>query len=163
MASKDLWLILSDSHDNIPKVKKIMDIAIERGISRIIHLGDMVSPFLAPYLLVENIEFTGIFGNNDGEKLFLMQKFKNKIHNGPYEKQIGDYRLFLMHEPYALLPAIKSQLYDFVFYGHTHQIDIRTEGKTLIINPGESCGYLTGKSTAVLLNPSTKEYEIVEF
>ncbi|MEN3041832.1 MAG: metallophosphoesterase [Fervidobacterium sp.] len=162
MNSKSPWLILSDSHDNIPKIKKIIDIAVGKNISRIIHLGDIVSPFIAPYLLVEGIEFTGIFGNNDGERVFLIQKFQNKLHNGPYEKQVDNFRLFLMHEPYALLPAVKSQLYDFVFYGHTHQMDIRTEGRTLVINPGESCGYLTGKATAILLEPSTKEYEIIE-
>lgn len=157
-----MWLILSDSHDNILKLKKIVEIVKERRITHIFHLGDIVSPFTAPYLLIDNVEFLGIFGNNDGEKLLLVQKFQNKLHVGPYEKQIGDYRLFLMHEPYALRPAIKSQLYDFVFYGHTHQLDVRTEGKTLVVNPGEACGYLTDKATVIILNPWNKEYEIVE-
>jgi len=48
-----------------------------------------------------------------------------------------------------------------VLYGHTHKLDIHQDGKTLIINPGESCGYLTGHSTAVILDPNTKEYEII--
>ncbi|WP_448376958.1 metallophosphoesterase [Fervidobacterium sp.] len=162
MESKSLWMIISDSHDNIPNVKKFMNIAIEKGVTHIFHLGDIVSPFLAPYFLIDGVNFFGIFGNNDGEKFFLMEKFQKKLHNQPYEKEEAGYRIFLMHEPYALIPAIKSQLYDFIFYGHTHQIDIRMEGKTLVINPGESCGYLTGKATAVILEPATKKYEVIE-
>ncbi|MEJ5258396.1 MAG: metallophosphoesterase [Fervidobacterium sp.] len=159
---EEVWMIISDSHDNIPNVKKFIEIAKQKGVTHIFHLGDIVSPFVAPCFLIDEIEFFGIFGNNDGEKLFLMQKFQNKLHNQPYEKELHGFRIFLMHEPYALVPAIKSQLYDFVFYGHTHQLDIRTEGKTLVINPGESCGYLTGRSTAVILRPEQKEYEILE-
>ncbi|MFN6991328.1 MAG: metallophosphoesterase [Fervidobacterium sp.] len=157
-----MWLVISDSHDNIPKIKNLVEIALSRKVTHMFHLGDIVSPFIAPYLLIGDIEFIGIYGNNDGEKLFLAQKFQNKLHVGPYEREIDKYRIFLMHEPFALIPAIKSQIYDFIFYGHTHQIDIRTEGKSMIINPGESCGYLTGKASAVLLNPHTKEYEIIE-
>jgi len=162
LKENNLWMIISDSHDNIPNVVKFIEIAKERGVTHLFHLGDIVSPFLARYFLIDGIKFFGIFGNNDGEKLFLMEKFQKKLHNQPYEKEESGYRIFLMHEPYALTPAIKSQLYDFVFYGHTHKIDIRTEGRTLVINPGESCGYLTGKATAVILNPDDKMYEVIE-
>ncbi len=155
-------MIISDSHDCIPNVKKLIEKASEKGVTRIFHLGDIVSPFMAPYFIENGIDFFGIFGNNDGEKLFLAQKFHNKIHNGPFELTIDGIKLFLMHEPYALLPAVRSQLYNFVLYGHTHKLDIRQDGKTLIINPGESCGYLTGRATAVILDPNTKEYEIIE-
>jgi len=157
-----LWMIISDSHDNIPKIREFMEVAKQREITHVFHLGDIVSPFVAPYFLLNGVKFIGVFGNNDGEKLFLMQKFQNKLHNQPYEIEESGFKIFLMHEPYALVPAIKSQLYDFVFYGHTHQIDIRKEGRTLVINPGESCGYLTGKATAVILNPETCDYEIIE-
>jgi hypothetical protein len=51
--------------------------------------------------------------------------------------------------------------YDYVFYGHLHKIDIRQD-KKMIINPGEICGYLTGKSTFVLLNEKTNENRIIE-
>ncbi len=34
--------------------------------------------------------------------------------------------------------------------------------KTLVINPGETCGYLTGKSTVVLLNPIDLKFNLIE-
>ncbi|MFX0100877.1 MAG: metallophosphoesterase family protein, partial [Candidatus Hodarchaeota archaeon] len=45
-----------------------------------------------------------------------------------------------------------SGKYDLVFYGHFHKIrDEIISEKTRVLNPGEACGYLTGKSTAMLL------------
>ncbi|NLX34368.1 MAG: metallophosphoesterase, partial [Thermotogaceae bacterium] len=28
-----MWMIMSDSHDNVPKVSRAIDLAIERGVS----------------------------------------------------------------------------------------------------------------------------------
>jgi len=49
-----------------------------------------------------------------------------------------------------------------VIYGHTHQTDLSKIGKTLLINPGECGGWLTGKSTIALLDIKTWEAKIVE-
>ena len=46
----------------------------------------------------------------------------------------------------------------------THTIKgIERKGKTLAINPGELCGYLTGKSTIAILDTVKNQAEIVEF
>jgi len=67
-----------------------------------------------------------------------------------------------MHEPILIETIANSQEYDLVLYGHTHRIDVRKVGKTLVINPGELCGYLTGRSTVYLFDPETREGELVE-
>ena len=157
-----MWLIISDTHDNMEKVKTISQIIEEKNIKRIFHCGDIIAPFVLPYLIKPNIEFYGVYGNNDGEKLFLNERSQGKIKVGPVEMEIENYKILIMHEPFLLEAAIKSQIYDFIFYGHTHQIDTRVVGNTLVINPGEACGYLTNKSTVVLLNPENKKYEILE-
>ena len=45
-----------------------------------------------------------------------------------------------------------SGKYDLVIYGHTHKQDIRKVGDTLVINPGETTDWITGKSNVVVLN-----------
>jgi putative phosphoesterase len=57
---------------------------------------------------------------------------------------------------------INQEIFDVVVHGHTHAPEIRRKGSTLIINPGEICGYLTGKSTLALLDTSKREARIVE-
>jgi len=43
-----------------------------------------------------------------------------------------------------------------------HMTGVRKKGKVLIVNPGEVCGYLSGKSTMALLDTAKREAKIVE-
>ena len=56
----------------------------------------------------------------------------------------------------------KSGVYDIIVYGHTHRSEISRRGDTLVINPGEGCGWITGIATAALLDTETMEAELVE-
>jgi predicted phosphodiesterase len=48
---------------------------------------------------------------------------------------------------------------DVIIYGHTHEIDVKN-GRTLIINPGEGGGWLSGRATAAVLDLATMQVEI---
>ena len=156
------WLVISDTHDNIPMLKKLPEIIERYDVSRIFHAGDFIAPFVMHYLMFEGVEFIGVFGNNDGEKLFMRDKSEGRVKVGPIEIHTEYGKVFLMHEPYSLDAAIKSGLYDFVFYGHTHKVDIRKEGNVLVVNPGEYCGYLTGVATVAVVDPLKREVELIE-
>ncbi len=155
-------MIISDSHDNLDKVRNAVKIAHQYQVSAVFHLGDFVSPFVIPILLSDEYEFFGVFGNNDGDRLFVQEKAKGRILRSPNWITFQDKKIYLMHEPRALYPALESQKYDFVFFGHTHRLAIKGYGKSLAINPGESCGYLTGKATCVLLDPETRKSRVIE-
>jgi putative phosphoesterase len=92
----------------------------------------------------------------------MRQKAGDAIQVGPREIDTSYGTVMLMHEPFALRAAEVSGLYRFVFYGHTHKVDIRRAGDVLVVNPGEACGYLTGKATVALVNPETLEVDLVE-
>ncbi|MGM0639996.1 MAG: metallophosphoesterase [Thermotogota bacterium] len=157
-----MWMIISDTHDNIEKLKKIKRIVKENNVDTIFHCGDYVAPFSLPYLLIDGVKFIGIFGNNDGEILGLSKKSGNIITPGPKNIEHQGKKIFMMHEPYSLEAAEKSNFYDFVFFGHTHEVVTKKTKNTLIINPGEASGCLTGNSTLCILNPENKEYKIIE-
>ena len=154
-----MWMIISDSHDNMPKISRAVDIAIERKIDTLIHCGDLCSPFAAKELLRHRGQIYVILGNNDGEKIGLKSLLGPSLKKGPVSIEIDGKKVVVMHEPFGLNDTIVA---DFLFYGHTHKLEIRIDTKPVIINPGESCGYLTGRATAVLLDPDTLECEIVE-
>ncbi|MEM2260802.1 MAG: metallophosphoesterase family protein, partial [Candidatus Methanomethylicaceae archaeon] len=61
----------------------------------------------------------------------------------------------------AIDNIIKINLFDLLIRGHTHKKEVRKEGKTLIINPGEVCGYLSGESTIAIFNTISKEAKII--
>jgi len=52
----------------------------------------------------------------------------------------------------------KSGKYDVVVRGHTHQMEV-SDGKTIVINPGEVCGYLSGEKTVMLLDTDDLSWE----
>ncbi len=157
-----MWLLMSDSHDNIDKIDRAVKVAIKNNVSAVFHMGDFNSPFIFPHVLKGDYEFFSVFGNNDGDLLCLQEKAANKIMRSPAEVNFEGKRIFMMHQPFALDAAKSSQIYDYVFWGHTHEVVIEWVDKTLAINPGELCGYLTGKSTCVLLDAESGEFEVVK-
>jgi predicted phosphodiesterase len=49
-----------------------------------------------------------------------------------------------------------------VIHGATHEYQVRTLGDTLLINPGETCGWLTGNCTGVILDLETQAVERID-
>jgi putative phosphoesterase len=77
---------------------------------------------------------------------------------------VEGYRIALLHghEVELLNVIIESGYFDAVIHGHSHYKGVEKKGKTLAVNPGEVCGYLTGKSTVALLDSLKGEARIVE-
>jgi putative phosphoesterase len=61
-----------------------------------------------------------------------------------------------------LLNALASHGgFDAVVHGHSHAEVSMNMGRTLVVNPGEACGYLTGKPTMALLDTAKREARII--
>jgi putative phosphoesterase len=154
--------IISDTHDDMAQIKKMVDFLNSRGVSHVIHAGDLVSPFTFEVLGALKCPFTGIFGNNDGDKVLLKEKSKDTLNNQPHILTIESKKIAVVHEPTSVEALAASGHFDVVIYGHTHTPDVRKSGDTLVINPGKVATLHKGKSTLVLLDTSTMEAEVVE-
>jgi putative phosphoesterase len=152
--------IISDSHDNIPAIRKAVNIFNERNVDIVLHAGDYVSSFTAQEFGKLKMKLVGVFGNNDGDKLHLLERFKNigTIHQEPFELELDNKKISLMHQIDKL---DKDKKFDIVIYGHSHKLEI-IKGLPLIINPGECGGWITGRNTAVILNTKTVVPEIID-
>jgi len=164
--------VLSDTHDNLLNVDKAVKIFNERGVEVVLHCGDFISPFVIRRLWKLKSKLIGVFGNNDGDKALLMRLAKERgfeLHNQPHSFEIEGRKILMLHgwggkeETIALISAISKQgNYDIVVYGHTHEPFEEKMGGTLVLNPGETYGYLTGKASVALLDVSKLEVEFVE-
>ena len=157
-----MWLIVSDTHDNLMKVDRIVELVLELKPSLMIHCGDVVAPFVIPRLDRTEIPYMGVFGNNDGDRFLLSQRSSGKFTFAPRKETIEGKSVLIMHEPFMLEEAKRSGMYDFIFFGHTHEVSVERYGDTLVVNPGEACGYLNGRATAALVDPETKSCRILE-
>ncbi|MCX7703381.1 MAG: metallophosphoesterase [Planctomycetota bacterium] len=151
-----LIVVMADSHDNLPFIKKAVFVARQRGAETIIHCGDIVAPFAAKILVDSGIPLIAVFGNNDGEKKGLGKLIKT-IVEPPLSVQISEKRFLICHE---LIAGFTDDA-DFVLYGHTHKLEERRQGRTLILNPGECGGWLTGTPTVALLETDESRVEII--
>lgn len=154
--------IISDTHDDMASIKKAVDILNKRDVSRVIHAGDIISPFTFEIFRNFKGDFTGIFGNNDGDRLLLKEKSGNNIHNQPLMLNIDRKRIIVVHEPYIVNELAESGHFDIVIYGHTHKPDVRKVKDTLVINPGKVALLHKGRSTLAILDTKLMDVDLVE-
>lgn len=154
--------VMSDSHDNMPQIQKAVDLFNARNVEHVIHAGDFGAPFTFRVLKHLKGGFTGIYGNNDGEKLLLQKLSAGRVFKQPHILELAGRKIVVVHEHHIVDALAASGHYDLVVYGHTHEPDVRTAGKTLVVNPGETGGWLYGKSTVALVDLAALTAEIID-
>jgi uncharacterized protein len=160
--------ILADSHDCLPRIKDAIDRLNSEPIGLVLHAGDYSAPFVTDQYRALKAHMIGVFVNNDAEKEKLRDRFAKAGHEikGRFaEVQAGKMRIALTHgdEEELLRSLTKYGGYDVLVYGHTHEAKVVEGGQTLVINPGEICGYLTGKSTFAILNTADRKVRLCSF
>ncbi|MGD6807990.1 MAG: metallophosphoesterase [Candidatus Bathyarchaeia archaeon] len=160
--------IISDSHDNLPLIDTAVKTLNQQQVELVLHAGDFVAPFTIPRFAKLNCRFIGVFGNNDGDHELLKKRFSETKNCAVHERftqiVVEDYRIALLHghENELLDAVIDSGYFDAVVYGHSHTHSIKRKGKTLEVNPGELCGYLTGTHTIAILDTAKNEAKLIE-
>ena len=124
--------VISDSHDHKDNILNVISIINERNVEVLIHCGDYVAPFVRRWFneLNDSIKknFYGVFGNNDGERLFLKKNLgqicKFPENGNEWILELGGKRIFVSHMPrQETLDALaNSGSFDIVLSGHTHYL-----------------------------------------
>ncbi len=156
--------VLADSHDHLDHLRRAVEACRDRGVTALVHAGDFVAPFSIPLLGEAGVPVFGVFGNNDGERVGLTSRFAEiggQVWERPLEVEIQGRRLLILHEPFGLDGLVAAGTWSAIVYGHTHQVDYRP-GPTVVLNPGEVCGWVTGRPTAAVLDLETGEAEILD-
>lgn len=148
--------LISDTHDNVPMIKRAVKRLKEERVKLVLHAGDYISLFTAKPYTELGVPMIGVFGNNCAETEEL-----KKVYSGVgadlrgYFAEIdeGGLKIALTHG------HIKSEMdramsgeYDVVVRGHSHRSSISEENGILVINPGEVCGYVSGSNTVAFLD-----------
>jgi putative phosphoesterase len=160
--------IMADTHDNLPLVEKAVQELNEENVGLVLHAGDYVAGFVILKFKELHAKLIGVFGNNDGDHELLKKRFSenpNLDMRGNFaDVTVDGVRIALLHgsDRELLKALIESQSFDVVVHGHSHLAEAYKKGKTLVINPGEVCGYLTGKPTISLFDTAKREARQVE-
>lgn len=88
----------------------------------------------------------------------LISLSQAKLLKDPYSFKLDGKNIIITHHP-DIIDAL-AEKYEIVIYGHTHKPDNR-RNKALIINPGECCGWLSGRKTVGILELEEMKAEII--
>ncbi len=146
--------IISDTHDGLANASRAAEIFRQQKVGFILHAGDIESGDTAQMFAgINNAKFMAVYGNCDTARMELAEAITNfggqidEIYDG----QIGQRRIFMAHRPELAQGAIESGKFDLVIYGHTHKLDIRKTGRTLVINPGTARRWQWGHPHVVVV------------
>lgn len=153
--------LMSDSHDNLHALARAVECCNANKVDAVLHAGDLVAPFVSRALKNLQAPLTIVFGNNDGERHGLYQVFREKIFEPPHEVILDQRKVLMLHDPILLDVLCETKKFDLILYGHIHEIKIIRE-PTLVVNPGEIGGWLTGKSTLAVWDTMSNAVEVVE-
>jgi putative phosphoesterase len=157
--------LMSDTHDRVPAVDALIREMLARDVEFVLHAGDYCSPFILKPFQDHSMAMSGVFGRNDGDpegiRAFASQGMGQELFESPHSIKFGDQKVLIVHDIGDVVE--RSVLaHAVVIHGHTHLQEMKTRGDTLIVNPGEACGWLNGSPTAAVLDLDTKHVEFIK-
>jgi len=152
--------VMSDTHDRLPLIDAALGLFSARQVDAVIHAGDFVAPFAVRRLLRYTGPLYVTYGNNDGERAGL-KTLLAQIQDGPLWVELAGRRILVHHFIDWCGPADIERA-EVVITGHTHEVVNRFVGAKLFLNPGECCGWVTGRCTVALLDTEGPSAEVCE-
>lgn len=134
--------IISDIHDNLPNLKKVLDYCAQNKIEKIICCGDLGEMETLDFL---NDNFSGeiffAFGNMDqghvADYTFSGNEYRNtKIFTEFGSAVFDNIRTAFVHYPAVAHRLCETDNYDVIFYGHTHKPWTEKLNHCILLNPG---------------------------
>ena len=158
--------LISDTHDNFKTIECAVRIFGEKRIDYVIHAGDITTPEAVEAFA--GLKMIGVLGNNDLDKKGLTSAFEKiggELRGEICEIEENDLVIGVYHgTDFRKRDAlIQSGKYNVVVYGHTHKIENKIVGKTMVINPGTANGWFFGyKATAATFDTVSKQCDFID-
>ena len=157
--------LMSDTHDRLPAIDALLRDMLSRGVSLVMHCGDFCAPFALLPFLEHSVALAGVFGRNDGDhegiRAVGTRGVGIELFESPHSMEVAGQRLLLVHDIGDVSQHSLDQ-HAIVVHGFTHREEMKTRGDTLLVNPGEACGWLHGSPSAAILDLETKQVEFIK-
>jgi putative phosphoesterase len=156
--------VMADSHDRVPAIAEIVRQMQAAGVTMLIHAGDYCAPFSLRPIEEASMSLAGVFGKNDGDSQGLLAKatagFGAELFESPHSFEVGGQRILVVHDIGEVQPR-SIEGHSIVVHGCTHQQEMKNRGDTLILNPGEACGWVYGTPKAAIIDLANKRVEFI--
>jgi len=148
--------VVSDTHNNLKNIEKIIALFNEEEISLVIHTGDIANASSFEHFSKLKVDFIGVYGNNDRNEIGLKEvadKYNFQFQEPPKIINLCNKNIAIFHEPDQIKKfLIENKKIDLVLHGHTHRYRNEIEHNILFYNPGESAGMQEGKNAIGIID-----------
>ncbi|MEY3020951.1 MAG: hypothetical protein RIS86_147 [Planctomycetota bacterium] len=148
----ELLGILSDTHGRVATARAAVDLLLERGATRLVHLGDVGDDSVLD--LLAGVPATVCFGNCDDERPLARYADAIGIEVGHPSAilEVRGMRVGLTHGHLEdALADLLDQRPDYILHGHTHEPRDDAVDGVRVLNPGAL--HRAARFTAMLLEP----------
>jgi putative phosphoesterase len=147
--------VVGDTHDRLTNVEKIVDLFREARVERVVHTGDITQPVVLECFAALEVPLIGVFGNNDRANRTHLEahatRFGMDLVEPPRVLEWAGRRILVVHDPEEGGASWTTGI-DLVLHGHTHRHRHEQRGETLIFNPGECAGFMSGQNAVGLVD-----------
>ena len=157
--------LLADTHDRMPAIEELLRRMGELGVELVMHAGDYCAPFALRPFAKAGVPVLGVFGRNDGDRDGLRAAaassgLATELFESPHSFEVGGKTILLVHDLGEVQPR-SIEAHAVVVHGCAHKPGVEHRGTTLLINPGEGCGWLGGAPSAAVLDLDTDAVEFI--
>jgi uncharacterized protein len=152
--------LLADTHDRLPAIRSLLSYMQKRGVGLVLHAGDFCAPFALKPFIELNMPLVGVFGRNDGDhegiRAYAQLGMGVELFESPHSFELEGKQILLVHD-FVDAAQRSVESHAFVVHGFTHREEMMIRGETVIVNPGEGCGWLHGSPSGAILDLDTKD------
>ena len=156
--------VVSDTHNNLKNVRKIVELFNAEGVDRVIHTGDISQAKTLDVLACLDAPLFGVFGNNDQEREALTQAIERHgfaFQDPPLHLHWCERSIIVVHDPLEFEGHLAHQ--ELALPGHTPRYRLETSGSQVIVNPGACAGMLAGRNAVGVVDLRTLECRVLNF
>ncbi len=158
--------VVGDTHDRIDHVGKIVNLFRQANVERVVHTGDITRPAVLKEFAELDVPIVGVFGNNDTAARLGLEEEAARLGMDfvipPRTLSWAGREILVVHDPEETSPDPLLPV-DLLLHGHTHRYRLEYAGQTLIFNPGECAGFLTGHNSVGLVDLASLETQRLRF
>jgi hypothetical protein len=157
--------IVSDTHNNLRNVAKIVELFNAARVERVIHTGDITQAKTIHAFAALEAPLWGVFGNNDQERDALDAAIAERgfrFVEPPLELVWHEKRIIVVHDPRDLHGSLLAR-HHVALHGHTHHHRFERTPTRLIFNPGECAGHLEGYNAVGVVDLNSLDAELLRF
>ena len=157
--------IVSDTHNNLKNVAKIVELFNAAGVERVIHTGDITQAKTIDVFAHLEAPMYGVYGNNDQERDSLEAAVARHgfiFCDPPYVDVWAERELIVVHDPLEFEGHLQTH-HSLALHGHTHFYRHEQLGATTFFNPGECAGHMAGYNAIGVVDLVSLETELLRF